>query len=77
MVFVPQFMDSAAPIRPQLLAMIAGVLICGVAVDGSYSLFAASLRRFIRGPAQRLGEPPRGRDADRRGAGSAWRGAAL
>ena len=47
MVFVPQFLDAAAPLWPQLVAMLAGVLACGVLVDGSYMVFAASLRRFI------------------------------
>lgn len=47
MVFVPQFLDAAAPLWPQLVAMLAGVLLCGVLVDGGYTVFAASLRRFI------------------------------
>lgn len=47
MVFVPQFLDADAPLPPQLAAMLAGVILCGIMVDGSYSAFAASLRRFI------------------------------
>ena len=47
MVFVPQFLDSGAPLLPQLGAMLAGVVVCGVLVDGGYTVFAASLRRFI------------------------------
>ncbi|MGH7156435.1 MAG: LysE family translocator [Acetobacteraceae bacterium] len=54
MIFVPQFMDPHRAILPQLLAMLISVFICGAAVDGSYSMFAASLRRFTRAPtAQR------------------------
>lgn len=54
MVFVPQFMAPRAPLLPQLAAMEASVLLCGVMVDGSYSAFATRLRRFIRAPrAQR------------------------
>jgi threonine/homoserine/homoserine lactone efflux protein len=48
MVFVPQFMDPHAPLLPQLAAMLASVMACGTVVDGGYSMFAASLRRFIR-----------------------------
>jgi threonine/homoserine/homoserine lactone efflux protein len=55
MVFVPQFIEPSAPLLPQLAAMLASVALCGTAVDGSYSLFAARLRRAIRSPqAQRL-----------------------
>ncbi len=50
MVFVPQFMDGRAPLLPQLVVMVASVLVCGVLVDGGYSVFAAGARHFIRGP---------------------------
>ncbi|HVB67776.1 MAG TPA: LysE family translocator [Acetobacteraceae bacterium] len=50
MVFVPQFLDTKSPLPPQLAAMAASILICGVLVDGGYTVFAASLRRFIRAP---------------------------
>lgn len=53
MVFVPQFMAPRAPLLPQLAAMEASVLLCGVMVDGSYSTFATNLRRFIRAPKAR------------------------
>jgi len=49
MVFVPQFIDAGALLLPQLGAMLAGVLVCGALVDGGYTVFAASLRRFIAG----------------------------
>jgi threonine/homoserine/homoserine lactone efflux protein len=55
MVFVPQFMNPRAPLPPQLAAMLASVLVCGTTVDGSYSLFASTLRRFTRSErAQRV-----------------------
>jgi threonine/homoserine/homoserine lactone efflux protein len=47
-VFVPQFIEPQASLLPQLAAMLTSVLLCGAMVDGSYSLFAASLRRLIR-----------------------------
>ena len=46
MVFVPQFMQPQRPLALQFAAMLASVLLCGTLVDGSYSVFAASLRRF-------------------------------
>jgi homoserine/homoserine lactone efflux protein len=49
MIFAPQFMNPRAALAPQLSIMLASVLISGLVVDGSYSLFAASCRRFIRG----------------------------
>lgn len=55
MVFVPQFMDPKTPLAPQLAAMLMSVLACGALVDGSYSVFAASLRRFIRAPKAQRG----------------------
>ncbi|MGH7085812.1 MAG: LysE family translocator, partial [Acetobacteraceae bacterium] len=48
MIFVPQFMDPKAPLGPQFAIMVATVLVSGAIVDGSYSLFASHLRRFIR-----------------------------
>ncbi|MDA8051868.1 MAG: LysE family translocator [Rhodospirillales bacterium] len=54
MVFAPQFMGLHARFLPELAAMEASVLAAGIMVDGSYSAFAAGLRRFIRAPgAQR------------------------
>lgn len=50
MIFVPQFMNEHAPLLPQFAVMAATVLACGAGIDGSYSLFAAHLRRFIRTP---------------------------
>lgn len=50
MVFVPQFMDTHAPLAPQLAMMLASVVLCGVLIDGNYSLFATRLRSFIRTP---------------------------
>ena len=40
-VFVPQFMNPAAPLAPQLAAMVVTILVCGTAVDTCYALFAA------------------------------------
>ena len=54
MVFVPQFVNPDARLAPQLAAMIAGVLGCGAAVDGGYTVFAARLRRMLGGRRQRL-----------------------
>ena len=55
MVFVPQFLDPHAPLPPQLGVMVGSIVVCGVLVDGGYTMFAASLRRFIRAPgAQRV-----------------------
>ncbi|HET9148663.1 MAG TPA: LysE family translocator [Acetobacteraceae bacterium] len=55
MVFVPQFLDRQAPLLPQCVIMLATVLACAPLIDGGYSLFAGSLRRFIRtARAQRL-----------------------
>lgn len=55
MVFVPQFLNEKAALLPQYLPMLATVAICGPMVDSSYTLFAGSLRRFIRtSRAQRL-----------------------
>ena len=48
MIFVPQFMNPRVPLAPQLALMLPSVLIVGLAVDGSYSLFGARFRRFIR-----------------------------
>jgi threonine/homoserine/homoserine lactone efflux protein len=54
MIFVPQFLNERAPLGPQLAEMVATVLVCGAAIDGAYTVFAAALRRFIRTPrAQR------------------------
>jgi len=47
MVFVPQFLNPAAPLAGQLAAMVPSVLLCGAIVDGGYSMFAASLRRAL------------------------------
>jgi threonine/homoserine/homoserine lactone efflux protein len=47
MVFVPQFLDADAPLLPQLAAMLAAVILCGTVVDGGYTVFAATLRRFV------------------------------
>lgn len=53
-VFMPQFMDPRAPLLPQLGIFAATIVLLGAAVDGSYSVFAGSLRRFTRRPrAQR------------------------
>jgi threonine/homoserine/homoserine lactone efflux protein len=55
MVFVPQFLAPSRPLAPQLAAMLASVLICGALVDGTYSIFAARLRRIVRSArAQRV-----------------------
>lgn len=48
MLFVPQFMTAGAPLLPQFAALLGGVILCGVTVDGGYSVLAASFRRFIR-----------------------------
>ncbi len=79
MVFVPQFMDPHAPLLPQLVPMLASVLVCGTVVDGSYSVFAGSLRRFIRAPrAQRAVNRVTGGALVAEGAlAAAWRGITL
>ncbi len=79
MVFVPQFMDPRAPLLPQLVPMLASVLVCGTMVDGSYSVFAGSLRRFIRAPrAQRAVNRVTGGALVAEGAlAAAWRGITL
>ncbi|MDE2006668.1 MAG: LysE family translocator [Rhodospirillales bacterium] len=48
-VFVPQFMDPAAPLGPQLATMAATILVCGTAVDSCYALFAARARHWLGG----------------------------
>ena len=48
-VFVPQFMNPAAPLAPQLAAMVVTILVCGTAVDTCYALFAARARRYLAG----------------------------
>ena len=48
-VFVPQFMDPAAPLAPQIAVMAATILICGTAVDSCYAAFAARARRWLGG----------------------------
>ncbi len=48
MMFVPQFLDPRAGLSGQLAVMVPSVLAVGLAVDGSYSLFGARFRRFIR-----------------------------
>lgn len=79
MVFVPQFMDPHAPLLPQLGAMLASIIVCGTAVDGSYTVFAASLRRFIRGKgAQQAVNRVTGGALVAEGVlAAAWRGLAL
>ena len=79
MVFLPQFMDPHAPLLPQLAPMLASVLVCGTMVDGSYSIFAGSLRRFIRAPrAQRAVNRVTGGALVAEGAlAAAWRGLTL
>ena len=47
-VFVPQFINPAAPLAPQLAAMVATILVCGTAVDSCYALCAARVRRHLR-----------------------------
>jgi threonine/homoserine/homoserine lactone efflux protein len=47
-VFVPQFINPAAKLAPQLAAMVATILVCGTAVDSCYALFAARVRRHLR-----------------------------
>jgi len=78
MVFAPQFMNPHAPLLPQLAAMAGSVAVCGMVVDGSYSMFAASLRRFIRTPrAQRTVNRVTGGTLVAEGAlAAAWRGLA-
>jgi threonine/homoserine/homoserine lactone efflux protein len=49
MVFVPQFLDPAAPLWPQLAAMLASVGVFGALVDGGYSLFAAKIGGYLQG----------------------------
>jgi threonine/homoserine/homoserine lactone efflux protein len=54
-VFVPQFMNPAAPLAPQLGAMVATILVCGTAVDTCYAVCAARARRWLgAGRRQRL-----------------------
>jgi threonine/homoserine/homoserine lactone efflux protein len=48
MVFVPQFLNERAPLLPQFAIMLGTVLLCAPLIDGGYSLFAGSLRSFIR-----------------------------
>lgn len=50
MVFMPQFLDPARALWPQLAAMSGTILLADLVVDGGYSFFAVSVRRFIRGP---------------------------
>ncbi|MEJ2479600.1 MAG: LysE family transporter [Acidihalobacter sp.] len=47
-VFVPQFMDTHAPLAPQLAMMPTSILLYRVLIDGNYALFASRLRPFIR-----------------------------
>ena len=53
-VFVPQFINPAAPLAPQLAAMVATILVCGTAVDSCYALFAARVRRHLRSGRRQL-----------------------
>ena len=50
MVFLPQFIDPHAPFARQAAVLAATILVVGGTIDGSYSLAAASLRRFTRRP---------------------------
>jgi threonine/homoserine/homoserine lactone efflux protein len=50
-VFLPQFIDPAAPLVPQMLAMQGTVLVLGASSDSLYAVAAASLRRAIRRPS--------------------------
>ena len=55
MVFLPQFLNEKAPLLTQFAIMLITVLACAPLIDGGYSLFAGSLRRFIRtARAQRM-----------------------
>lgn len=79
MVFVPQFINERARLEPQFAALLATVLVCGAAVDGSYTLFATRLRRLIRTErVQRLVNRASGGLLIGEGiAAAAWRGISL
>ncbi len=47
-VFLPQFLDAHAPFAPQVAIMAATVIVCGLLVDGSYSLLATRLAQRLR-----------------------------
>jgi threonine/homoserine/homoserine lactone efflux protein len=47
-VFLPQFLDPGAALPPQVAIMAATVIVCGLLVDGSYSLLAARLAARLR-----------------------------
>jgi threonine/homoserine/homoserine lactone efflux protein len=49
--FLPQFLDTTAPILPQLVIFEATFLVLAVVNAGAYALMAAAARRTIRRPA--------------------------
>ena len=47
-VFLPQFLDTRAPLAPQVAIMAMTVITCGLMVDGSYTLLATRLALRLR-----------------------------
>jgi homoserine/homoserine lactone efflux protein len=51
--FLPQFVDSHLPAGPQLLAMIATMIVMALLSDGAYALLAGRARGWFTSPGRR------------------------
>lgn len=50
--FLPQFVDSQLPVRPQLLVLIGTMIVMGLLSDGAYALLAGRARSWLTAPGR-------------------------
>ena len=50
--FLPQFVDSRLPLRPQLLVLIGTMIVMGLLSDGAYALLAGRARSWLTAPGR-------------------------